>query len=410
MNFRPYDPQKDLPAMERIWREVGWLDTEADKKGMTLFMSITRALVAEINGAAETVATSMPGAMRYLAEDVPMAAVTAVINGRIARKQGISSRLTAQLVAEDAAAGALVSTLSMFEQGFYDKLGFGTGVYEHTVNFDPAQLRLPVRPRIPRRITKEDWVQAHSALLNRQRGHGGVNIFPPEVFEVEMGWTPGGFGLGYADNPDGTLSHFFWGSSKGEHGPYRISFMAYQNWEQFLELMGLIRNLGDQVRAVRMREPRDIQLQDLLVQPFRFEQISRNSPYKNAIEAYAFWQLRVNDLPGCLAKTHLPASEPVRFNAVITDPIAEFLPDDAPWRGIGGEYVVTLGANSAAERGNDPALPTLSASAGAFARLWLGVRPASGLAVTDDLSAPPALISALDDVLCLPSPHFEWEF
>lgn len=289
-------------------------------------------------------------------------------------------------------------------------VSFSSVSYEHTFNFDPAQLQLPIRPRIPRRITKDDWAQAHAALLNRQRGHGSVNIFPPHVFEAEMSWTPGGFGLGYADNPDGTLSHFFWGSSKGEHGPYRISFMAYQNWEQFLELMGLIRNLGDQVRAVRMREPRDIQLQDLLAQPFRFEQVSCNSPYKNSTEAYAFWQLRINNLPDCLAKTHLPACEPVQFNATISDPIAEFLPDDAPWRGIGGEYVVTLGANSAAERGNDPALPTLTASAGAFARLWLGVRSASGLAVTDELSASPKLLAALDGVLCLPAPHFEWEF
>ena len=28
----------------------------------------------------------------------------------------------------------------MFEQGFYDQVGFGTGAYEHTIRFDPATL------------------------------------------------------------------------------------------------------------------------------------------------------------------------------------------------------------------------------------------------------------------------------
>ena len=45
--------------------------------------------------------------------------------------------------------------------------------------------------------------------------------------------------------------------------------MAYQTGEQFLELMALLRSLGDQVRLVRMNEPPGIQLQDLMIQPFK---------------------------------------------------------------------------------------------------------------------------------------------
>jgi hypothetical protein len=47
---------------------------------------------------------------------------------------------------------------------------------------------------------------------------------------------------------------------------------------------------------------------------------------------------------------------------------------------------------------------------GAFTRLWLGVRPASGLAITDDLCAPPALLDQLDRVLRLPEPKPDWDF
>jgi hypothetical protein len=72
--------------------------------------------------------------------------------------------------------------------------------------------------------------------------------------------------------------------------------------------------------------------------------------------------------------------------------------------------VVTLGPSSGAEPGQDAALPTLSASVGAFTRLWMGVRPATSLAITDDLSGPRALLENLDWLLRLPAPKPDWDF
>ena len=185
--------------------------------------------------------------------------------------------------------------------------------------------------------------------------------------------------------------------------------MAYRTWEQFLELMGLVKNLGDQVRLVWMREPSDIAMQDLLRHPFRFRQLTEKSKYQQVNEASAYWQLRICDLAGCLAQTHLPGPA-LRFNLDLTDPITPHLPDDCAWRGVGGNYIITLGPTSSVEPGSDPALPTLSASVGAFTRMWLGVRPASGLAVTDHLAGPPDLLAALDQTLRLPSPRLDWDF
>jgi hypothetical protein len=51
----------------------------------------------------------------------------------------------------------------------------------------------------------------------------------------------------------------------------------------------------------------------------------------------------------------------------------------------------------------------MTATVNAFTRLWLGVRPASSLAVTDHLRAPEALLRELDRGLCLPQPHMGWE-
>ena len=223
-----------------------------------------------------------------------------------------------------------------------------------------------------------------------------------------MQWTSNGFGLGYTDE-EAKITHHIWCNARGkEHGPYYVNWMSYQTYEQLVELMALIKNLGDQVHLVQMQEPKGIQLQDLIDQPFKYRDITAKSKFETGMRASAYWQARICDLPACLAQTHL-AGDPVRFNLKLDDPIERFLPD-AAWRGIGGEYVVTLGPSSYAEQGADASLPTLDASVGAFTRVWLGVLPATGLSVTDHLDAPHALLKQLDGLLRLPTPSFEWDF
>ena len=106
--------------------------------------------------------------------------------------------------------------------------------------------------------------------------------------------------------------------------------------------------------------------------------------------------------------TRLPRQ--ISFNLELEDPIERYLEGSAPWRGVGGRYIVTLGPVSSIAPGADGSLATLCAGVGAFTRMWLGVRPATGLAVTDRLSGPAELLAALDDVLCLPEPRPDWDF
>ena len=193
-------------------------------------------------------------------------------------------------------------------------------------------------------------------------------------------------------------------------GPYNIGFMVYQTGDQLHELMSLIRNLGDQVLAVKMVEPPHIQIQDLIVQPFKQRTQTQNSPFAAGMRFAAYSQARICDLPACMERTHLPTGAGVRFNLTLSDPIAAVLDETSPWRGVGGEYIVTLGPSSGAEKGHDAALPTLTATVNAFTRLWLGVRPASSLAVTDDLYGPAGLLDQLDWALLLPEPKLDWDF
>jgi hypothetical protein len=408
--FRDYDHGKDKEAVLRIWREVGWLEEGKDKLEEVLarFISCGRALVAEIDGAAECLVITAPSEMRYLDQDLSFSAVLGVTTSRVARKQGLASRLAALAVAQDAAAGAQLAGLGIFEQGFYNQLGFGSGGYEYWFAFDPARLRVDVKARVPRRLTTDDWAAAHAARLARLRCHGSLSMLPAVVTEADMAWTDNGFGLGYYDGPVGELTHYIWCKAKGQNGPYSVQWMSFQTREQFIELMALLRNLGDQVRLVWMQEPPGIQLQDLIEQPFKQRQISRRSEYESTVRASAYWQVRICDLAGCLERTYLPG-DAVHFNLALTDPIERFLGDDAPWRGLTGDYVVTLGPSSGVESGTDADLPTLTASVGAFTRMWLGVRPATGLAMTDDLAGPQELLEALDWALRLPGPKLDWE-
>ena len=407
-HFREYDPQKDRNAVHRIWKEVGWLE-EGQETAADEFIDATRAFVADIDGEAECLVATVPGTIQYLEEDLPFSGVASVATSRIARKKGFAKRLTALAVARAVADGAFVSGLGMFEQGFYNQLGYGTGSYEHLASFDPSTLKVDIDARVPSRLTKNDWEKVHESRIHRKRSHGMCNLLPPQCTKVEMTWSKKAFGLGYFDD-NGDLTHHMWfDAEKVENGPYQVNWIAYRTDQQFLELMALLRTLGDQVRLIRMCEPPNIQLQDLLEKPFKSQQLTEKSEYENRMQAIAFWQVRILDLCRCLKKTHLSGEE-VSFNLELSDPLETVLDTDLPWQGISGCYIVVLGPDSSAEEGKDKTLPTLKASVGAFTRMWLGVCPASGLAVTDDLSGSEELLHDLDQILCIPEPHLDWEF
>ena len=87
MAFRHFDSEQDREAVHRIWREIHWAKSDEDAKMMELLVSDGRVLVADVNGAPECMAGSVPGTIRYLEEDLELSAVTAVTTSRIARKQ-----------------------------------------------------------------------------------------------------------------------------------------------------------------------------------------------------------------------------------------------------------------------------------------------------------------------------------
>jgi len=407
-NFHNYDPSKHKEAIHRLYKEVGWL-AEGEEKATDIFLSAGRGWVSEVDDQAEAIAHTTPGTLRYLETDLQASCVTSVATSRIARKQRLATHLTAHTVSQDAIDGALVSLLGFFEQGFYDQLGFGTGGYEHFVAFDPAKLLVDSPARTPKRLEKADGEKIHQCRLNRLRGHGSLSILPKE-FTLSMLEEKKGFGLGFFDGPDNSLSHHIWFWTKNvERGPYSVWWTAYQTYDQFMELLSVLKSFEEQVFLIRMDEPQGIQLQDLLKQPLKERHVSLKSNFESGIRSVAYWQIRICDLEGCLKRTHLDDMD-VDFNLVLKDPIDKYLKEENKWQGLSGNYRIHLGPKSFANVGQDSSLPTLHASIGAFSQMWLGVRPASGLAFTDELSGPSELLYKLDRAFRLPDPKPDWDF
>lgn len=398
MSIRAYDPDKDLAGIQRMWKEIGWADSAEDQAAMEWFVQDADVVVGTINDEPESLAAVHDGTIRYLDTDLTLAVVSAVTTSLVGRKQGFATATTARVLANAIDRGIQVAALGMFEQGFYDRLGFGTSAYQQVLTFDPSSLQVDTEYRTPSRLSADDWEVMHASLSRRKRTHGGVSFTAPSFLRAEAATDQKGFGWGYYEND--RLTHFLWARSDGYSGPLRVHLMAYETSHQLLELLGLLREVGDQFRSVTLVEPPEIQLHDLLRYPVRQRVQTAKSIHESKLQTVAWWQLRILDLNAVVAQRSWTGDE-IAFSLHLSDPLADHI--DGP--ALSGLYRVTVGEASFVEPGSDPTLPTLTASIGAFSRMWFGVRPASSLAVTDHLEGPPELLAQLDEAFRLPLPH-----
>lgn len=408
MNIRIVDFNKDKENIYRIWQEVGWIEPDSFKY-LDNWIKKSSGLVAELNGQAECFVTSIQGDFKYQKKLLPFSCISGVTTSLVARKQKLAGRTTAKKIADDASNGAAICGLGMFEQGYYNQFGFGTGTYEAHIHFSPASLKINIPFRIPERLTKKDVNDIQWSRENRLRKHGSCNL--PEVMtKFEISISSKQFGLGYRDK-NGKLTHHIWLYGYGsENGPMSVIWMAYQNYDQFLELLALIKSFGDQIMLMRMIEPPGIYIQDFLDYPFYNRMISKKSTFMNQNKAMAYWQIRILDIFQCLKATSLPIEE-FSFNLKLMDPITKFLNIDSSWQGISGDYIITLGIDSNCERGIDKNLETLETTVNAFTRLWAGVLPTSILKLSEKLIGNENLIEKLDNAFSsIPKPHPDWDF
>lgn len=411
IEIRALDLDGDMSSLQRVWREIGWSDSERTDKSMRDFYAEGETGVAAINGDVECAVLTQTGTMRLDHDDLPACVVAAVTTSRIARGLSLAQKLTTRQLVHGQCSGAAVATLGMFDQGFYDKMGFGTGAYINEFSFDPGMLDVDAKPRTPVRLGLEHADQMLAVMVARPRQHGSVVIDLPQTFKAELD-DDDRFGLGYFDGD--RLTHFIWCKEKGENGPYRVEWIGYESGEGLLELLALLKSLADQIYSVFMIEPPHIQLQSMLKRPFRSQAIAETGKFIAEQNTYAWYQLRILDLPQCLSALRYQGPD-IAFQLHVEDPLDALL--EAPelarerdqWQSLSGDWSVTLGQQSSVSRGTDAELPALSCTVNSLSRLLWGVSRASSLAITDGLKARQPLLQALDGVFSA-NPNPGWDF
>ncbi len=420
--IRRFDPGRDDEAVSRILMEVGWKRPgEKDERvdARRRFHEASAGFVAEAHGEPECYVSTMSGSYQYRDQALPFAGVTGVVTSRVARKQGLASRTTARALAYQAKEGAVVAGLGIFDQGFYNKLGFGTAAYDHYAMVDPASLTVPCCRRRPVRLGAQNLDEMHAARLRRRLCHGSVSLYNETNTLMGVTAPETSFGLGFRNDETGELTHCLWVStdSPGE-GPYRVMWTSFATIGQYLELLGLLRNFGDQVYTVWLPEPSGIQLQDFLDRPFRRREQSRRGEHETSVTASAVFQYRITDVPAAMAAsvrslrrrgTELPS-----FTMRVTDPVTRYLPKGTEWSGCAGVYRVgpegaeTLSREPGGSTTADRTEVDLETGIGDLTRAWLGVLPTSTLRDTSDVTVGDGLAAALDEAFAGPSPHTDW--
>lgn len=406
---RTYDHDRDVAAIVRIWREIRWLKPGSEnEQALADLIADADAEVGIADGQPECFVHRTPGVITYDTTPLPLCVISAVTTSQIGRKQGFATTLTARAVRLGADAGAAVAALGMFEQGFYNRFGFGTGGYDHFITFDPSTLRVDHIPyRVPVRLGADDRDDLFQAIQARHRHHCAVTLEDPPAVSTEIVWADHPLTLGYRDD-SGRLTHFFFGELADGNGPLRLRYVIYETPAQLMELLRLLRELGDQIHAVKIPEPAELSLQTLIDAPLRQRNRSRKSDLASGIESIAWWQLRVLDVERCVAARRWVGA-PIEFVLELSDPIAGRLARAGftdGWLGVGGTYAITVGAPSRANvvtaADGDALLPTLSTDVGTFSRLWFGVESTTALQNIGALEAPDELCVALDAALRLP--------
>ncbi len=405
--------ERDMKDVLRVWTETGWFEGEdRERTYIEQFFQANdgRSVVARLNGQAESVVHRTLGTMHYDDTQVSLGGVTAVTTSRIARRLRFASRLTARTVAHLGDEGAAVAILGMFEQGFYDRFGFGVGPYENRVYVYPGDLDVPVRYRTPERLDFDDQIEEiHEAVVNRMPWHGGVAVggerFTKAGTQIDEEISTYGY------RTDGVLSHFVSMVTKGENGPDRVVAMAYETKEQCFELLRLLQEWGDQVDGIRFVEPVWMQAQDFMKQPGREYRRTKGTPNAMHIDADAWWQLRIVDLGACISVMR-PSSQSFSVVVELEDPIEPHLIDsgyEGEWRPLSGTWRLSFGASNRAERIDPTPDVDIRTSVNALSRWWLGVLPASTLQVMGQFHGDPDVMNDLDTLTAhLPTPQIGW--
>ena len=405
-----YDASLHLNDCLVTWRDAGWLE-KGNEKAAEEFIGSGSALVGLENGRAVALATSGKGSLYHClhSSELPFCSINSVNVSFHGRKLGYAAALTSALLAEAAERGDACAGLGMFEQGFYDRLGFSNMPYWKSVSLVPSDIDLKGEfTSRPVRLSAENWMEIHRNRTERYRHHGSVNLSPAST-RAAMAFSGNCFALGFRNETGRLTHHIFFEKISGENGPAYTGWLVYGDPSQFRDLMLVVKSLGDQIDTVRISEPPGVQLQALLKKPLSNRRRTLKT-LQDRVEtrALSWTQCRILSLEGCINGMNCPGGS-CSFNLRLHDPISEYLESSGGWSGCSGDYTVSLSGDSRAVPGIASGLPMMECSVNTFTKLWNGsVRPTL-IPFTDSISAPLELLVSVEQAVPMPEPSFDWE-
>ena len=405
-----YDASLHLNGCLLTWRDAGWLE-KGTEKAVEDFIGSGSAVVGIEKGEVLALATSGSGSIRHCLHpsELPFCSINSVNVSFHGRKLGFAGSMTACLLAEAAERGDVCAGLGMFEQGFYDRLGFSNMPYWNSVSLNPSDIALEGNfPSIPVRLSAESWMEIHRNRTDRYSYHGSVNL-SPAMTRAAMEWSENCFALGFRDKAGELTHHIFFEKICGENGPAYTGWLVYKNSSQFRDLMLLIKSLGDQIDLIKIAEPPGVQIQALLKKPISGRRIALSKTNdRTETSSLAWTQCRILSLEGCIRGMVCPG-ESCSFNLRLHDPIKDHRESSTGWRGCSGDYTVHLSDHSRAVPGLVSGLPMMECSVNVFTKLWIGsVRPTL-IPFTDRIFASTELLEQVERAIPMPEPSFDWK-
>lgn len=168
-----YEEALHRAGAQLVWHDCGWSDKVEECDLLDTFFKLGPSWVGIRDEAVQSVVHTAAATIRYQDADIPLQAVTGVTTGLQARRGGVAARTLAHAIAAGAANGAIVSALGIFDQGFYDRLGYGSLDIMRLIRFDPRDIRVDATHRAPLRFSEKDVDDIHAAR-SRQIGRAHV--------------------------------------------------------------------------------------------------------------------------------------------------------------------------------------------------------------------------------------------
>ena len=87
---RSYHPD-DLAAVQRIWRECGWITSDDEADQLESFLAGADVRVAEVSGEVECAVSAHRGDMSYDGEYLDLLVLSSVTTSWLGRKRGLAN-------------------------------------------------------------------------------------------------------------------------------------------------------------------------------------------------------------------------------------------------------------------------------------------------------------------------------